>query len=184
MVETPLNRRQFLQTSGMVVTGMALVTPAAMLIAPDGAWAMSLQTLGAADAQSLMVMARRLYPHPALGDMYYAKVVYDLDEKAKGDAALGDQLKAGVAALDEAKGIRWLDLSEGNQTEVLVRIEHTPFFQTMRSATVSSLYNNPLVWRYFGYEGSSFEQGGYRYRGFNDLAWLPDPPTTASPPLD
>jgi hypothetical protein len=184
MIEKPLNRRQFLQASGTVVTGMALSASGVMLIASDGAWAMSLHALDASGAQSLMVMARRLYPHPTLGDMYYAKVVYDLDEKAKGNATLGGQLKDGVAALDKAKGIPWLELSEGNQTEVLAGMEGTAFFETVRSATVSGLYNNPLVWRQFGYEGPSFEEGGYRYRGFNDLAWLPDPPAAASPPVE
>ena len=113
--------------------------------------------------------------------MYYAKVVADLDEQAKGNATLGAQLKTGVASLDKAKGIRWLELSEGNQTEVLAGMEKTPFFQTVRNATVAGIYNNPLVWREFGYEGASFPEGGYRYRGFNDLAWLPEPPETASP---
>jgi hypothetical protein len=184
MIEKPLNRRQFLQTSGMAVTGLALSASCVMLIASDGAWAMSLHALDAPGAQSLMVMARRLYPHPTLGDMYYAKVVSDLDDQAKGNATLGAQLKDGVAALDGAKGIPWLELSEGNQTEVLTGMESTAFFQTVRNATVAGIYNNPLVWRHFGYEGSSFEEGGYRYRGFNDLAWLPDPPATASPPVE
>jgi hypothetical protein len=184
MIEKPLDRRQFLHTGGMVVTGMALSASSVMLIASDGAWAMSLQALDAPGAQSLLVMARRLYPHPTLADMYYAKVVSDLDEHAKANAALGGQLKDGVAALDKAKGVPWLELSEGNQIEVLAGMERTAFFQTVRNATISGIYNNPLVWRHFGYEGSSFEEGGYRYRGFNDLAWLPDPPATASPPVE
>jgi len=27
------------------------------------------------------------------------------------------------------------------------------------------------VWSKFGYEGSSWEQGGYINRGFNDVTW-------------
>jgi len=184
MIDKPINRRQFLQTSGFAVTGIALTTSGVMLMASDGAWAMSLRTLDAPGAHALMVMARRLYPHPMLNDMYYAKVVYDLDEQAKSNPTLGAQLKEGVTVLDKAKGIPWLELSEGNQTELLRGIETTAFFQTMRNAAVASIYNNPLVWRQFGYEGSSFEEGGYRYRGFNDLAWLPDPPETASPAVE
>ena len=36
------------------------------------------------------------------------------------------------------------------------------------------LYNNPAVWRHFGYEGPSAEFGGYINRGFNDIGWLKD----------
>jgi hypothetical protein len=30
-----------------------------------------------------------------------------------------------------------------------------------------------LVYRFFGFEGSSVEQGGYIHRGFDDIGWLP-----------
>ena len=76
----------------------------------------------------------------------------------------------------------WLELSDGNQLSVLRSMEFTPFFAKVKSKTVVSLYNNPLVWRHFGYEGESFSKGGYINRGFNDLTWLPDPPADASPP--
>ena len=46
---------------------------------------------------------------------------------------------------------------------------------------VVALYNNPLVWRHFGYEGPSAEFGGYIDRGFDDLTWLPRPSEDASP---
>ena len=35
------------------------------------------------------------------------------------------------------------------------------------------LYNNPQVWQAFGFEGASFDEGGYIMRGFEDLGWLP-----------
>jgi hypothetical protein len=31
------------------------------------------------------------------------------------------------------------------------------------------------VWAALGYEGSSYDKGGYINRGFNDLNWLPEP---------
>ena len=33
--------------------------------------------------------------------------------------------------------------------------------RAMRTATINNLYTNPLVYRYFGFEGSSVEYGGY-----------------------
>jgi hypothetical protein len=59
--------------------------------------------------------------------------------------------------------------------------QDSAFFQKVRGQTVVSLYNNPLAWRHFGYEGASAEFGGYLERGFDDLNWLPQPPEDASP---
>ncbi|MBI3798508.1 MAG: hypothetical protein HY268_16290 [Deltaproteobacteria bacterium] len=52
-------------------------------------------------------------------------------------------------------------------------METTPFFQTVRGAMVTDFYNQPVVWKQFGYEGSSWQLGGYLNRGFNDISWLP-----------
>jgi hypothetical protein len=34
-------------------------------------------------------------------------------------------------------------------------------------------YNLPAVWKKLGYQGSSWQFGGYLNRGFGDIAWLP-----------
>ncbi len=108
-------------------------------------------------------------------------MVAALDGEAAGNADLAASLKAGVADLDAAMGVPFAELSEGNQLEVLVARQDSPFFQKVRGTTVVALYNNPLVWRHFGYEGPSFEFGGYLDRGFNDLNWLLASPEDASP---
>ena len=181
MKGSTMNRRKFLQISGLAAAGTAAVASGIVLVAPDGAWAMSVHAIDAQAAESLLVMARRLYPHDTLSDMYYAKVVEALDAKASADAQLGGLLKEGVGKLDSAMGMKWLDLSEGHQLAVLTGMQQTPFFQTVRSTTLVALYNNPLIWRHFGYEGPSFKEGGYAHRGFDDLSWLPAPPESASP---
>ena len=56
--------------------------------------------------------------------------------------------------------------------KVLGAIERTPFFAKIRAGMVTGLYNQKEVWTLLGYEGSSFEHGGYLERGFNDLDWL------------
>jgi hypothetical protein len=48
----------------------------------------------------------------------------------------------------------------------------TPFFNKVRSDLIVSFYNQPDIWHRFGYEGSSFEYGGYLHRGFDDINWL------------
>ena len=51
-------------------------------------------------------------------------------------------------------------------------MEDSAFFQQIRGGLVTGLYNQKSVWPIFGYEGSSFELGGYIDRGFNDINWL------------
>jgi hypothetical protein len=180
MIKKGIYRRQLMQSGG-AVAGIAAASSGAALVAPNAARAMTLTMLDAHESETLLVMSRQIFPHPALGDMYYEKVVIDLDQKAAANAATAAQLKDGVAGLDKAMGIAWIALSPGNQLAVLTTIQTTPFFQTIRGTAIVSLYNNPLVWRYFGYEGASFPYGGYIRRGFNDIAWLPKPPDAASP---
>jgi len=169
-----MNRRQFLQAGGVAVAGTAVaVGTGTLLVGPNGAWAMSLQALSEHDAVTLLRMARDLYPHDRLGDVHYARVVEELDGKAAGDGALAGLLKDGVASLDDADGnVRWVELSDGYRLATLTEIEDTPFFQTVRGTCVTGIYNNPAVWRILGYEGASWEFGGYIDRGFDDLAWL------------
>ena len=181
MTKKGMNRRQFLQTSGLAAAGAAAVASGSVLMAPDGAWALQLGALDTHTAHTLMVMSRRIHPHDSMGDMYYAKVVEDLDGAAGGDKDLAAMLTGGVADMDKALGVKWLELSEGYQMEVLTGIQDGAFFQKVRGTTIVSLYNNPLAWRHFGYEGSSFEMGGYIERGFDDLGWLPAPSDDASP---
>ena len=45
----------------------------------------------------------------------------------------------------------------------------------MRSTAVVEVYSDERTWQLVGYEGPSFDKGGYINRGFNDLDWLPDP---------
>ena len=176
MSQTGMNRRQFLQSSGVAVAGtVAAVGAGTVLIDANGAWAMSLKALDEHSAKTLVQLCRRMYPHDRLGDVHYAKVVEGLDGKAAGDPATAKLLAEGVAGLDQAVGgVKWLHLSDGYKLEAMKRIESTPFFQTVRGAVVTGLYNDPNVWRHFGYEGSSWEFGGYINRGFDDLAWLQD----------
>ena len=57
---------------------------------------------------------------------------------------------------------------------MLRRIESTEFFGFVRRTTVLNLYDNADVWEVLGYEGPSFDKGGYINRGFDDLHWLPE----------
>ena len=97
-----------------------------------------------------------------------------LGKKAGKDAAHKALIEGGIAALDKAAGSAgYLGLGwEEERVKLLRKIETTPFFQTVRSGLVVSLYNQPEVWPIFGYEGESYSKGGYIERGFNDIDWL------------
>ena len=181
MSKSGMNRRQFLRTSGMATAGVAAATGGGILLASDGAWALELTALDAHTGQTLLAIARQCYPHDSLADQYYAGVVGALDADAAGNADLAKSLADGVAELDSAMGVKFTELSEGHQLALLKDRESSALFQSVRGKTVVALYNNPLVWRHFGFEGASFDYGGYIDRGFDDLNWLPTPPQDASP---
>ena len=91
------------------------------------------------------------------------------------DAAAG--IEEGIGALNSAAqaaghksylAMGW----ERDRVDLLRAMEDTAFFQQIRGGLVTGLYNQKAVWPLFGYEGASFEQGGYINRGFNDINWL------------
>jgi len=171
-----INRRQFLQTSGLVIAVAAVAgSTGVMLFDPAGACAVATTTLDEHTAMTLVTMCLYLYPHDALGEAPYSTVVEEFDKKASTDPAFAQLLRDGVASLDAGSHGKWLDLSDEDKLQALKSIETTPFFQTVRGTMVGApgLYNQPVVWKQFGYEGSSWQFGGYLNRGFNDISWLP-----------
>ncbi len=174
MSKKGMNRRQFLQTSSLALAGAAVAGSTGALLDPSKAWAIPTTTLDKHTAATLITVCRYLYPHDEIGNAYYAKIVEGFDEKAKADPDFAKLLQDGVASLDAVYQVKWLDLSDGYKLKALKSIEPTPFFQTVRGSIITGLYNQPLVWRHFGYEGSSWKFGGYFNRGFNDIGWLPE----------
>ena len=165
-----LTRRQLLSRSA--AAGAALVFGPGFVAGRDAAWAMETAALQPKTMATLIQMARDIYPHDQVGDEFYAAAVkgYDTAEAAPG-------VEAGIAALDAAaqgKGhADYLSMGwERDRVDILRAMEESAFFQQVRGGLVTGLYNNKAVWPIFGYEGASFEQGGYIDRGFNDINWL------------
>ena len=122
-------------------------------------------------------MARDIYPHDRLADKFYAVAVKGYDAKAAADPKTLAMIEEGVAALDAAAktahGKAYADVDwEEQRVKLLVAIEGTAFFQTIRGGLVTGLYNQKEVWPMFGYEGVSASKGGYIHRGFDDIDWL------------
>jgi hypothetical protein len=178
-----MKRREFLQKSALVVAGAAAVASGVAVVgyADEGKWTAGLKTLKAHEGETLLKMARQIYPHERLADVYYEKVVADLDAEAAKAPDVAKLLRDGIAALDRFSAKEFARLSSDDQVAALKHIEDSPFFQKVRGSELVSLYNNHEVWKEFGYQGASYPIGGYLHHGFDDLKWLPDPPESASP---
>jgi len=176
----PLVRRDFLKGSGVLV-GTLATGSALALLAPSTVWAVELKVLSQAEGEALLKLGRTLYPHAKLPDAVYALLAKDLDAAAAGDAATASQLKAGIAALDQATGGSFARASEPKRLAAVKAIEGSPFFNTVRGKCITSLYDNDMAYTVFGYPGASYDKGGYITRGFQDLKWLPAPDLQASP---
>ena len=174
-----LNRRELLKTTTGLLTGWVVAGTPLALIAPGRAWAVDLAALTSSEGAALMSMARTIAPHDKLDDAAYALVIKSVDTDAAKDANILKMVKEGVAAL----GAGFASDSETERVEALKKIESSPFFQTMRLKTLQVLYSSPIAYAYFGYEGEAFSKGGYLFRGFSDLRWLPEVPAEDSGPL-
>jgi hypothetical protein len=117
-------------------------------------------------AATITAVARTMYPHDALPDEVYARV----SDVLAGNAEAAPVIDAGLAALEG-----FTDLSPDERLQALRKIEGSEFFELVRSTSVVEIYSDPRTWTAFGYEGPSFDKGGYLHRGFDDLDWLPDP---------
>ncbi|MDJ1161417.1 twin-arginine translocation signal domain-containing protein [Burkholderia gladioli pv. gladioli] len=177
-----LTRRELLKGSGVLIGTLALSSSLAAL-APSRVWALELQGLDTHQGAVLLALTRQIYPHPTLDDAVYALVVKDLDAKARKDAATRRQLAEGVRQLDaKAADGDWTKQDGAAQAKDTAALAGTPFFETVRSTAVVSLYSNGLAYRHFGY-GAAEGDGGYLFKGFDDLSWLPDPAPQDSGPV-
>jgi Gluconate 2-dehydrogenase subunit 3 len=175
--KTPkVDRRAFMRAGG--ATAAAAVTIPASVFTGK-AFAATPMALGQDSYNTLVKMARDLYPHDKLPDAIYAAVIDGHDKAAKDDPAKKDMLEKGVQMLDALSermgyGKYAAVAAEDDRVKVLAALEGSDpgFFGAVRGSLVTGIYNNPDVWKQFGYEGESASQGGYIERGFSDIDWL------------
>ena len=121
--------------------------------------------------EQLISIYRTMFPHNTVPDEFYEHVVRKLDEQAMRDETFSGFLSNGVEVLRREQG-SWIALPAEARLQALERAEQTSFFQRLRSDFVLHFYSNPAIWALFGYEGPSYDQGGYLHRGFNDIDWI------------
>lgn len=164
-------RRAFL------ASGAAIVVSGAALVHGGEAWGLEVKNLKPETMQTLIRMARDVYPHDRLPDRFYAVAVKGYDDKAGSDPATKKLIEDGVTSLNAAAkkkhGVPYAQVGwEAQRVALLKGVQTTKFFQTVRGNLVVGLYNQKEVWPLFGYEGDSASKGGYINRGFNDITWL------------
>jgi hypothetical protein len=172
-----IGRRGFLRGGGLAAIGVTVVPVGTLTLAPSDAYAQKFTTLGVDTGKTLIRMARDIFPHDKLADRFYAVAVAPYDAAAAKDAALKTLISDGVAALNanakKRHGAPYVEVrTEAERVALLKEIEPSPFFQKVKGGLVTGLYDNKEVWPQLGYEGSSWEKGGYVNRGFDDIDWL------------
>lgn len=170
-----LSRRDLMSRG--TALGAAFVVGQGFLLHARTGLALETQALTPGTMATLVQLARDIYPHDRIPDDAYLRAVAGHDERAAADEAHKALIENGVAALDalaEAAGATgYLGLGwEDDRVALLRQIESGSFFQTVRGGLVVDLYNQKEVWLRFGYEGSSYEYGGYLTRGFDDITWI------------
>ena len=170
-----LSRRQLLKRGAAV--GSSFLVGGSFIAASSASWALEVKGIEPQMMATLVQMARDVYPHDRFTDDLYAAAVKEHDTKAAEDPEHKVLIESGIATLDaEARSrgkpgylhIGW----ELERVEILRSIESSDFFQAVRGGLVVGLYNQEAVWTVLGYEGSSFEHGGYINRGFDDINWV------------
>ena len=169
-----IRRRVFLRAGATAIPAAAI----AGAISATEAWAENAKAISPHAMATLVKMARDIYPHDHIADVFYVRAVTPWDAKAGKDTAVRAMVEDGVVRLDAAAqdrhsrpylGVDW----EADRVALLRGVEDSKFFRALRADLVVSLYNQPEIWPKFGSEGSSAEYGGYLARGFDDITWLP-----------
>jgi hypothetical protein len=132
-------------------------------------------TADGAAVRSLTDMVRAMFPHEGFPDGPYERCAKAILDAAAEDVRFKTQLDQGLRDLDVIGGKPFAELDSEAALELLRSISSTEFFEGVRSRVITSFYDDHEVWSLLGYEGASYDQGGYLERGFGDLDWLPDP---------
>lgn len=125
--------------------------------------------------ETLVRVLRVAFPHQNVPDGPYERTADTIMAETETETWFRVALTQGLLSLNQLAGGDFRDIDDEQALRVLRRVEGTEFFGFVRRTAVLNLYDDAEVWLACGYEGPSFDQGGYINRGFDDLDWLPDP---------
>lgn len=137
------------------------------------------RTLTPRQSAVLMRLLRVAYPHPGFPDAPYERVAKLLSEAEVAVEGEEDVVSQGLDNLDAAAPHGdFCTLDDEAATASIATIADGPFFARVHATFVVTFYDDHEVWDLLGYEGPSYDRGGYLHRGFDDLDWLPRPRIT------
>ena len=173
------NRRSFLKNSGKA-TGFVALTGGVVQLNAFNAWAAKKTAINNHVAKTILLVGKDMFPGKRFSDDLYMIAVNSLDAKAAKDESLKTALTQGVAEFDKASGGKYMSSSSKKRMSVLKSMEGKSLFNSVKGEMVNVFFNNKRVWDAAGWEGASYDKGGYYLRGFQDADW-PQPPEDASP---
>jgi hypothetical protein len=155
------------------LSGLAGTATGTSFLGLSRAWAQS-EDGSDGDSAAMMRMARLLYPHDAITDDVYMDVLNLAMSMTAADGSFAALLDVAVDALNASQSGDFVDLDEASQIAALQSVESQPFFAAIQMNVGITFYYHPAVWALLGYEGPSFDKGGYLHRGSGDIDWLPE----------
>jgi hypothetical protein len=161
-----LTRRYFLKLTGTTLGLAAMLSPQRLLAAD---W-----RPGPAELNTLAAFAHDLFPHPRVPSSLYDEIATRLQQQAAASPQASATLREGLMQLHRLAGSPgWPALAGKQRDDAVRKLQGGPFFNLVRGTGVVVLYRDQRVWDLVGYGGNAIAKGGYLYRGFNDINWLP-----------
>lgn len=155
-----------------LIIAAALLAGSAEGLRLSRAWAQTSAQADPALQGAVGQMLRRLYPHERLADSVYSSIFNDLVDSGSADPQFAEVLDQAENALNGGQPGDFADLDEAGQIAAMRALEQTEFFGAIQGALRLRLYNHPALWQLIGYEGSSWQFGGYVNRGAGEIDWL------------
>ena len=125
--------------------------------------------------RTLTRLVQVMFPHKGFPEGPYRRTAQAILTAADADLRFKALLTQGLVDLDVAADGGFTELDDAAAFELISGFSDAAFFQGVRAQVITALYDDREVWELLGYEGPSFDKGGYLTRGFDDLDWLPDP---------
>lgn len=173
LTDKAISRRQLLTDSTRLLAGLSASSILSFPVTTNAAGETKFKSLNKHQIKTITQMSRHMFPHKVLDESYYLAVAQHLDRQATNKKELVKLLGGGISDMDEVTGKAWISLSDSERIRIMKAMEKEAFFALIQNTCIDVLYRHPDVWKLVGYEGSSFEHGGYLHRGFNDIDWLP-----------
>jgi len=126
-----------------------------------------------ADSDIIHKFIERLLPVEGIDNSVFSDITTGLLNSAENDVGLRESLKSCIQSLQDLTQNNWLNTEPQKQIAMLKQLETEAWFLDISIRAKGAMFYNPNLWKLINYTGPSFEDGGYKYNGFDDIDWLP-----------